>query len=115
MVAVNDDIKRSQAAMLRAIERRFDPTVASAPRLSRWLDAEEVAPIIAAWRREALDNARDLLRASDPAARRAVETRIDATAALRSLLIWRETAYPAGRGARARAAYCAGRRRDGAR
>ena len=82
-------------------------SVTSAPRLSRWLDAEEVAPIIAAWRREALANARDLLSAPDAAARHAVETRIDTNAALRSLLIWRETAYRNQRAAMVRSAYCA--------
>ena len=107
VVAVNDDIGRSQEPMLRAIKRRFDNTVSSAPRLSRWLDADEVAPIIAAWRREALENARDLLSAPDDAARHAVETRIDTNAALRSLLIWRETAYRDKRAAMVRSAYCA--------
>jgi Family of unknown function (DUF5995) len=93
VVAVNKAIQASQAPMLALVRRHYDPKVGPPPGLPPWLTGD-VPRIIAAWRLEALANARELLDAHSTAERVQIETRIDATAALRSLLIWRATAYP---------------------
>lgn len=109
VVAVNDDIRRAQAPMLRDIARRYDSDLVQIRRLSSRSSPARIGGIIAAWRLEALDNARDLLAAKDVAARRAVASRIDANAALRSLLIWRATQYPGAHATDARDAFCLSR------
>jgi hypothetical protein len=93
VVAVNKAIQASQAPMLAQVRRRYDPTVAPPPGLPTWLTGD-VPKIISTWRLEALANARALLDAHSAAQRVEIETRIDAAAALRALLIWRATAYP---------------------
>jgi hypothetical protein len=67
-----------------------------------------VPQIISRWRLEAIQNARDLINARTPADRLEVETQINDIAALRCLLIWKETAlkHPA-KDNTARNAYCA--------
>ena len=104
--AVNRDIQRATAPMLAQIRARYDPAVGPPPGLPGWLRPSQVPAIIAHWRLEALANARDLLAAHGPAERAVIETRIDANAALRALLIWRATAT---RDASARDRYCATR------
>jgi Family of unknown function (DUF5995) len=108
VIAVNADIFRAQQPMLAEIRARYDPTLGPPRNLPRWVTPSEVPKIIAEWRLEALANARALLGARTAAARAEVETRIDTNATLRSLLIWRATAYadPARQSAR-RDAYCA--------
>jgi hypothetical protein len=111
VVAIDDDIDRVQTRVLRQERRRFDPTVTRSSNLERWIEPRRVPALIAAWRREAFDNARRLIDARSPAARERVETAIDTNAALRSLLIWRATRYaqPA-HGTSVRDGYCARRR-----
>jgi hypothetical protein len=111
VTAVNRDIQRAQEPMLRTIRSRYDPSVGPPHNLPHWLGASAVPGIIAQWRLEALADARDLIDARTVAARVQVETRIDAVAALRSLLIWRATAYadPTRNGV-TREHYCAARR-----
>jgi hypothetical protein len=112
VTAINDDIARAQAPMLRDVAARFDPTVAEVRTLDRWVEPRRVGELIARWREEASRNARRLLAADTPSERRRVESSIDRNAATRSLLIWRATRYeePA-REARARAGFCASARR----
>jgi Family of unknown function (DUF5995) len=108
VVAVNADIERSQAPMLAEIRAAYDPRAAPPDTLPKWIDPDHVGALIARWRLEALENARALIAARTPAARAEVETRIDADAAVRSLLIWRATASPQPRrDAARREAYCA--------
>jgi hypothetical protein len=111
VVAVNADIQRAQQPMLATIRAQYDPKLGPPRNLPRWVKPSEVPKIIAQWRLEALANARALINARSPAARAEVETRIDTNATLRSLLIWRATAYanPARQSA-PRDAYCAGHR-----
>jgi hypothetical protein len=93
LVAVNADIARAQAALLAAIARRLDPAVTTEVRTQAWIAPSHVAATIAAWRLEAIGNARRLLAARSDAARERVETAIDDAAAVRSLLILRTTGY----------------------
>jgi hypothetical protein len=111
IVAIDDDIEHVQERVLREESSRFDPTVTRKSKLNRWVDPSHVPALIAAWRREAIDNARRLIDGGSPAARERIETAIDANATLRSLLIWRATRYadPA-RGTQTRDAYCHRRR-----
>ena len=107
VVAVNADIERAQQPMLAEIRAHYDPTLGPPRNLPRWVTPSEVPKIIAQWRLEALANARALLDAHSTAARVEVETRIDTNATLRSLLIWRATAYADPARQRApRDAYC---------
>jgi hypothetical protein len=108
VVAVNKDIERATQPMLAQIRAAYDPSLGPPRDLPNWVHPSEVPKIIAQWRLEAIANARDLLDAHSVAARVEVETRIDTTATLRSLLIWRATAYadPA-RDSAPRDAYCA--------
>jgi hypothetical protein len=111
LVAVNADIARAQAPLLAAIARRLDPAVTSQIQAQTWIAPSHVAATIAAWRLEAIANARRLLAARSYAARERVETAIDDTAAVRSLLILRATGYrdPVAATA-ARDRYCESRR-----
>jgi hypothetical protein len=112
IVSIDADIGRAQRGLIGEERRRFDPTVGRQTDLDQWIEPRRVPELISAWRGEALDNARRLLDAGSPAARRRIETAIDANATLRSLLIWRATRY--GRAAdttRARDEYCARQRR----
>ncbi len=107
VVAVNKDIARAQAPMLRDVARRFDPTVGKLSDLGTIVDPREIGSIIARWRLEAIGNARDLLAAKTPAERRSVDARIDANATTRALVLWeaaRSQATPSVLAARDR--YC---------
>jgi hypothetical protein len=107
VVDVNGDILPAQDAMLDEVARRFDPTVRTATAISPTGDPEEVAETIAAWRLEAVDNARRLLAARTRVERRRVDTEIDANATLRALLIRDETSYDDPvRQAESRRRYC---------
>ena len=107
VIAVNRDIERATQPMLAQIRARYEPSLQPPRGLPHWVSARELPKIISAWRLEAIANARDLLSADNAAARAEVETRIDTTATLRALLIWRATAlaHP-GRENAARNAYC---------
>jgi hypothetical protein len=114
VVAIDDDINRTQSRVLRQERDRFDPNATRRSNIDRWIAPDRVPALIAAWRREALDNARRLIDAASPATRERVETAIDANATLRSLLIWRATRYSQqSDGARARDGYCVRQRRVG--
>jgi hypothetical protein len=108
VVAVNKDIFRAEAPLLATIRVAYDPTTGQPPTLPKWLSPNKVPQIIAAWRLEAITNAKDLIDARSAAARAQVETRIDDTATLRSLLIYKATVLkqPGAYNAR-RNAYCA--------
>jgi hypothetical protein len=108
VIAVNRDIQRATQPMLAAIRARYEPSLQPPSGLPHWANARELPAIISAWRLEAIRNARDLLAAHSTASLVQVETRIDTTAALRALLIWRATAltHPARQNAE-RNAYCA--------
>lgn len=108
VIAVNNDIERATQPLLAQIRARYDPKLGPPPNLPHWVRPSEIPQLIAKWRLEAIANARDLLDAHSAADRVEVETRIDTTATLRSLLIWRATAYadPA-RDSAPRDAYCA--------
>jgi hypothetical protein len=110
VIAVNRDIERATQPMLAQIRARYEPSLQPPRGLPHWVSARELPKIIAAWRLEAIANARDLLSARGAAARVEVETRIDTTATLRALLIWRATvlSHPARENA-ARNAYCLAR------
>jgi hypothetical protein len=109
VVAVNADIERAQAPMLAQIRDRYGK-IAPPGDLPKWLKPSLVPKLISEWRLEAITNARDLINAHTKAQRVEVETRINDTAALRSLLIWRATLlkHPARDNA-TRNAYCASR------
>jgi hypothetical protein len=121
VLAVNDDIARSQGPALAGVARRFDPTVRDTDqfegpdepaqigqlKLGKIGDPRKIGKVIAAWRREAVDNARRLLAARTHAERLRVDTAIDAHATLRALLIADATAYRSPkRDAEARLRYC---------
>jgi hypothetical protein len=109
--AINADIARTQARVIADEKRSFDPRVDRPGAFRGWIRAGNVPALIAAWRGEAAQNARRLLAARTPAARTRIETWIDANAALRALLIWRETRLRQPRAQNAaRDAYCAARR-----
>jgi hypothetical protein len=108
--AINIDIERAQGPTLAAARARFDPDLAPPQGLPRWLTPSAVPRLIAQWRLEALANARALIEARSAAGRSEVETHIDDVATLRSLLIWRATAYPdPTHGGAPRDRYCAAR------
>jgi uncharacterized protein DUF5995 len=118
VVAINADIDRAQGPTLAEERAAYDPELSLPRGVPHWLTVNRIPELIAQWRLEAIQNARALIDASSHAARVEIETRIDDTATLRSLLIWRATAYvhPAADSA-ARDAYCASRlagRRSGA-
>jgi len=121
VLAVNHDIARSQRPALAGVERRFDPTVRDTDqfggpdepgqigqlKLGKIGDPRKIGKVIAAWRREAVDNARSLLAARTHAERLQVDTAIDAHATLRALLIADATAYRSPkRDPEARLRYC---------
>jgi len=107
VLAVNRDIARSQAPALAGVARRFDPTVREVDQLGQVGDPRQIGQVIAAWRLEAVDNARRLLAARTRVERLRVDTEIDANATLRALLIADATAYPSPRhDAEARLRYC---------
>ncbi len=107
-VAVNRDIFRAQPILLATIRAAYDPKTDPPPGLPKWLKPSEVPKIIAAWRLEAIANARELLSAHSQAAKLQIETRINDTATLRALLIYNSTMLkqPAIYNAR-RNGYCA--------
>ncbi len=108
IVAVNTDISRAQAPMLRAIARRFDPSIKDVLQLARGIDPRTLNSVIAQWRLEAMRNARRLLAAHSDAAREHIETVIDANATVRGLLILRATEYQRpGIETKARDRFCA--------
>lgn len=110
VIAVNKDIERATQPILAQIRAHYDPSLAPPPDLPHWVKPSEIPKIIAQWRLEAIANARDLLDAHSAADRVQVETRIDTTATLRALLIWRATAYAdSARDSAPRDAYCAAR------
>ena len=128
VLAVNDDIARSQGPALAGVARRFDPRVQDTDQLERAADSQRIGrlklgkigdprrigDVIAAWRREAVDNARRLLAARSRIERLRVDTAIDAHATLRALLIADATSYSAPkRDADARLRYCRARLRLG--
>lgn len=108
VVAVNKAIFNSQPAMIAQIRARYDGSLNLKADVPKNVSLKLVPKIISTWRLEAIQNARDLINAHGAAQRLEVETRIDDIAALRSLLIWKETAlkHPARDNA-ARNAYCA--------
>ena len=108
VTAINADIARAQARVISDERRRFDPSVDRPRGFRDWIQPRRVPALIAAWRAEAAENARRLLGARSAAARTRIETWIDANAALRALLIWRETRSTPGE-TRARDRYCATR------
>jgi hypothetical protein len=117
VLAVNHDIARSQGPALTGVARRFDPTVRQTARLGKAVpqarrlgkigDPRQIGRVIAAWRLEAVDNARRLLAARTRVERLRVDTEIDANATLRALLIADATAYSSPKqDAEARLRYC---------
>jgi hypothetical protein len=106
VTAINADISRAQARVISDERRRFDPSVDRPRGFRGWIQPARVPALIAAWRGEAAENARRLLGAHSAAARTRIETWIDANAALRALLIWRETRSTSLQ-TRARDRYCA--------
>jgi hypothetical protein len=125
-LAVNRDIARSQEPAIAGVARRFDPRVRDTDQLERpgepgqigrlklgkIGDPRQMGKVIAAWRLEAVDNARRLLAARSRAERLRVDTAIDAHATLRALLIEDATAYRSPkRDAEARLRYCIAARR----
>jgi Family of unknown function (DUF5995) len=121
VLAVNRDIALSQGRALAGVALRFDPTVRHTDqfggpdepghigelKLGKIGDPRQIGKVIAAWRREAVDNARRLLAARTHAERLRVDTTIDAHATLRALLIADATAYRSPkRDAEARLRYC---------
>jgi hypothetical protein len=113
VLAVNADIARAQGPALTAVARRFDPRVRAVTRLGKTGDPRQIARIIAAWRLEAVSNARRLLAARTQVERLRVDTQIDANATLRALLIADATSYVSPkRDAEARRRYCLAARRS---
>jgi uncharacterized protein DUF5995 len=125
-LAVNKDIARSQGPALDGVARRFDPKVRDTDQLGRpgepgqigqlklgkIGDPRQIGKVIAAWRLEAVDNARRLLAARSRVERLRVDTAIDAHATLRALLIADATEYRSPkRDAAARLHYCLAARR----
>jgi hypothetical protein len=94
VVAVNADIARAQGPMLTAIAARFDPAVGALQHVPAWAHPDQVGKVIAAWRLEAIENARRLLAAHSHAALERVEQAIDDNATIRSLVILAATSYP---------------------
>lgn len=94
VTAINADIARAQAPALQMIATRFDSSIAILPKIAgAFVDPRAVGSLIAAWRLEALTNARRLLAARSRYALERVETTIDENAAIRALLILRATSY----------------------
>jgi len=113
VLAVNADIARAQRPALAAVTRRFDPGVRAATRLGQTGDPRQIARVIAAWRLEAVRNARRLLAARTHVERLRVDTQIDANATLRALLIADATSYVSPkREAEARHRYCLAARKS---
>jgi len=107
VLAVNRDIARAQGPALSGVARRFDPRVRDVGQLGQIGDPQEIGRVIAAWRIEAVDNARPLLAAKTRVERLRVDTEIDVNATLRALYIADATAYSAPkRDAAARLRYC---------
>jgi hypothetical protein len=116
VIAVNRDIGRAQDPAIAEVARRYDPGIRQVIRLGRYVDPESIGDVIAGWRLEAIRNARALIAADTPAARRAVDARIDANATTRALMLWRimrEVATPAATAERER--WCADRTAQSAR
>jgi hypothetical protein len=115
VLAVNADIARSQGPALAGVALRFDPAVRDVSRLGKVGDPRQIGRVIAAWRLEAVRNARQLLAGRTHGERLRVDTQIDANATLRALLIADATSYafPA-RDAAARHRYCVAARKPAA-
>jgi len=75
-----------------------------------WIQPGQTAKLIAAWRLEAIANARRLLAAKSRAALKRVETTIDNNATIRSLVILQATSYARPSDSVARDEYCEARR-----
>jgi Family of unknown function (DUF5995) len=113
VLAVNYDIARAQGPALAAVASRFDPGVREVTQLGRIGDPREIARVIAAWRLEAVGNARRLLAARTQVERLRVDTEIDASATLRALLIADATSYVSPkREAETRRRYCLAARKS---
>ena len=95
----------AQGPALTGVARLFDPTVRSLNQLRKAGnsigglklgnigDPRQIGQVIAAWRLEAVDNARRLLAAKTGEERLRVDTEIDSNATLRALLIADATSY----------------------
>lgn len=115
VIHVNDGIARAQGPMLAEVARRFDPNVAEAVRIGRTGNPRRISDVIAAWRLEAVRNARRLLAAKTRVERRRVDVQIDANATVRALLIWNATSYrQPKREAEARRGHCVAARSSAA-
>jgi Family of unknown function (DUF5995) len=115
VIHVNDEIARAQGPMLAEVARRFDPSVTKATQLGRTGNPQKLANAIAAWRLEAVRNARRLLTARTRVERRRVDVQIDANATVRALLIRKATSYrKPRREAEARRRYCVAARKRSA-
>ena len=113
VLAVNHDIARSQGPALAGVARRFDPEVREVNRLGKVGDPRQIGRVIAAWRLEAVRNARRLLAARTHVERLRVDTQIDANATLRALLIADATSYVSPkREVEARRRYCLAARKS---
>src|SRR5581483_5500073 len=125
VLAVNTDISRSQGPAVGGAAHLLDPRVRDLDQLERAVgskkigqlklgnvgDPRQIGKVIAAWRLEAVENARLLLAAKTHEERVRVDTEIDANATLRALLIADATAYPAPkRDAESRLRYCLAQR-----
>jgi hypothetical protein len=95
VVAVNKAIMASQNPALAMVANEFDPSVAELPKLAGPLaNPQIVGQVIAAWRLEAIANARKLIAArNSPSELERVQTTIDNNATVRSLLIYAATRY----------------------
>ena len=109
--AVNDLLDDVQGPMLVEESRLFDPTISSVTLPVVGLRRGDIARLIAGWRSEAWQNARELLAAGSPSERAAIAARIEKDAAERARVIEAVTSHRLlGGSATARDAYCRSRR-----
>lgn len=84
---VNRLLGSVQDAMLAEEARRFDPAIPKFGQPVLGISTKNVAQLLAIWRGEAFQNARHLLAAATPAARRRVARHIETIAAQRARVI----------------------------
>jgi hypothetical protein len=107
VVSVNRDIARAQGPALAGVARLSTPPFGRSTNSETSATPRQIGKVIAAWRLEAVENARRLLAAHTRVERLRVDTAIDANATLRALLIADATSYGSPRrDARARLRYC---------
>jgi hypothetical protein len=112
---VNSLLLSVQGPMIREAARRFDPTIAATTLPFERVASSTVAELMARWRTEAWDHAKQLIGARDPGARARIARRIETAAAGRARMLLALTSnLVVGPGPGDRLRHCEARLREAA-